>query len=80
MSGAAADLRTRQQAGQPRWYATSTITKENALAELLRYRDLYPDVPPEVPAFGLLRLVDSWEEVTAIQEAVATILKVADVS
>jgi hypothetical protein len=72
------ELRAHQRARGPRsWVAGPQITKEYALAELRRYRDLYPDVPPEVPAFGLLRQVDDWDEVTAIQEAVHAILKEA---
>jgi hypothetical protein len=71
----AAALRARQRADRPRSYAaTCEITKEYALAELRRYRDLYPGVPPEVPAFGLLRMVDQWHEVDAIRAAVHAIL------
>ncbi len=74
--GSPDDLRAQQRAESPKSYAeTREITKEYALAELRRYRGLYPDVPPEVPAFGMLRMVDQWEEVVAIQEAVRTILK-----
>jgi hypothetical protein len=42
------------------------VTKEFALEELRRYATAYPDSPPEVPAMGLMRRIDSWEEDFAI--------------
>ena len=53
---------------------TWPITKEAALEELRRYRETYPDVAPEVPAMGLMRRVDSWEEYWAILKALDEVI------
>jgi hypothetical protein len=49
---------------------TTDITYDEALEEIRRYRDLYPDGAPEVAAFGLIRRAESWEEIKAIEAAV----------
>jgi hypothetical protein len=50
------------------------ITKESALEEIRRYAKAYPDSPPEVPAIGLMRRLDSWEEHRAILQALDEVL------
>lgn len=50
------------------------ITKEDALGEIRRYREQYPDSPPEIAAMGLMRRIDSWEEHTAILKALDEVL------
>lgn len=50
------------------------ITSEWAEGELRRLLALHPGVAPEVAAFGLLRRVDSWDELHAITRAVAAVL------
>jgi hypothetical protein len=51
------------------------ITQVAALAELRRYHQLYPDVPPEVAAMGLIRSADSWNEIRAVEAALAKTLR-----
>lgn len=50
------------------------ITKEEALAEIRKYREQYPDSPPEIAAMGLMRRVDSWDEHSAIIKALDEVL------
>jgi len=46
------------------------ITLDDALREIRRHREQYPNVPPEVTAMALMRQVDSWDEHRAILKAV----------
>ena len=50
------------------------ITKETALEHIRRYRDQYPDSPPEIAAMHLMRAVDDWSEHTAILKALDEVL------
>lgn len=50
--------------------STETITQESAAAELARYREQYPDAPPEIAAVGLLRRATTMREVRAVLAAV----------
>jgi len=50
------------------------ITVDDALREIRRYRELYPDVAPEVTAVSLMRQVDSWDEHRAILTALDMVL------
>ena len=50
------------------------ITVDEALKEIRRYREQYPDSPPEVAAMGLMRQVDDWDEHKAILKACKTVL------
>jgi hypothetical protein len=45
------------------------VTKEFALEEIRRFAKEYPISPPEIPAIGLMRRIDSWEEHSAVLKA-----------
>lgn len=50
------------------------ITVDDALREIRRYREQYPDVAPEVTAMSFMRQVDSWDEYRAILKALDVVL------
>jgi hypothetical protein len=54
------------------------LSREVALAEIRRYAGLYPAAAPEIIAVELVRIVDSWDEVSAIRSALAAILRERD--
>lgn len=52
------------------------ITKEFALEEIRRYAIAYPASPPDIPAMGLMRNVESWAEHRAVIAALDEVLAV----
>lgn len=64
---------THRHPGQP-----DDITKGYALAEIRRFRGLYPSVPPEVAAIGMIRRAGTWREISSIEAALNEILKEDD--
>ena len=56
-------------------YKTEDITRESALAHLRRFREQYPDGPPEISAMHLMRQVESWEEHSAVIAALDEVLE-----
>lgn len=51
------------------------LTVDSALSDLRRYRAEFPTVPAEVTAMHLIRQVDQWDEVHAVQVALDTVIK-----
>jgi hypothetical protein len=67
------EVRTASRSSGPG--GATVITLDSALAELRRYRELYPDTPPEVAAMGMVRRADGWDEIRAVELAVDGVLR-----
>lgn len=52
-----------------------TITKEEALSQIRRWQEKYPNIAPEVTAIWLFRRqIDSWDEHRAVLNALDEVL------